>query len=140
MDKHTPTPWTVEAHRIRANGTMVAYTVYTRVVPSGVDERQPGESWLDAYSRTQPEREAIEQEMEANAAFIVEAVNSHASLLSTIKELMEALEKWVEFTDSKNGWGTVHMETTLFFEQAHTLQVGSLGALSRAKSLMEQKP
>ena len=60
-----------------------------------------------------------------------------ASLLSTIKELMEALEKAHKFVwEESNNNPVANGELT----EADTLELELFNTLSRAKSLMEQMP
>jgi hypothetical protein len=75
MSKHTPTPWT-----------------YTTTYPAGdyVIHAQ-GIPWKLAYlSNPDPKIQGkYEWPLEANAAFIVRAVNAHADMLALLKELID---------------------------------------------------
>lgn len=105
MDKHTPLPWHRDGRalfEIKDHGTVKGYV--------GIAD--------------------FASEADAKQAHL--AVNSHASLLSTIKELMEALEMLQrqalqsELNTPSHEWGWEALQVTRT-------------ALSRAKSLMEQK-
>ncbi len=131
MDKHTPTPWT-----------------YVSSVPAEGYEcfwikAQPSPVMRGFTKEIGAVNGPINDETEANAALIVRAVNSHASLLSTIKELMEALERVVEVYRRDNPMRTadVHYRDCKCLRcQIDHAAAAHDTALSRAKSLMEQKP
>lgn len=117
MDKHTPTPWSMTA---TACGNGVAFEIYAN--GACLASVWPIEWDSDEKNTPLPCAE--------NATLIVEAVNSHASLLSTINELMEALDDLVEVIETKAGKEAI----------GDNIENLSKPALSRAKSLMEQKP
>jgi len=73
--KHTPGPWVYEkGARIKsANGWLLASAWHTAKMPDASEQREPGESWLDASNRLKPERDRIEAAMEANARLIAAA-------------------------------------------------------------------
>lgn len=85
--KHTPGPWLFEKDgRITsANGWMLASAHPTKRAPDAQSEREPGESWIDAYERLEPERNEIKAQTEANARLIAAA-----------PELLEALNESIE--------------------------------------------
>ena len=130
MDKHTPTPWRVEKNTTLIWGACNAddTTSWGMGYPIAECRSAPTSSWAKGPVDT--------EEAEATAHFICHAVNSHASLLPTIKELMEALEPISKF-EPPSPWSDD-------VEVRPTVTVGNLrkasAALSRAKSLMEQKP
>jgi len=113
MDKHTPLPWHRDGRalfEIKDHGTVKGYV--------GI---------ADFAS-------------EADAAQAHLAVNSHASLLSTIKELMEALEELRRCSNAIVGADMQDENAEEAFTMFWKAQDASRSALSRAKSLMEQKP
>lgn len=90
MNKNiTPLPWSVtgaDGSRIYGGNTFIASTWLPRK-PN--EERMEGESWLEMRERTRPERDAIDSELRANAAYIVEACNAYPALTARVKELEE---------------------------------------------------
>ena len=78
--KHTPIPWTAKGYDVRAGGRMVAYT-------------GPHHTPDDQYPK------GCKLEDEANAEFIVKAVNCH-------DELVEALESLLGYEDDPPPPGT----------------------------------
>lgn len=81
--QHTPGPWHYsKGGRAHAeSGALLASAWHPEQMPDANDERQLGESWLDARDRLAPERDRIEAEMEANAR-----------LISAAPELLDCLE------------------------------------------------
>ena len=80
--KHTNGPW---AHAkgglvLDANGTLIASAWHPEPMPDAEEQREDGESWLDASIRLRPEVDRIQAQMEANAR-----------LISAAPELLEAL-------------------------------------------------
>ena len=79
--KHSPLPWIYE------------------VFPAGTT------IWTDEKGRSReickvtPRGEMRDSEGEANAAFIVRAVNSHDDLLNALKAVVERLAGWMEIAD-----------------------------------------
>lgn len=74
MSKHTPGPWFQKNASITsANGWPIAFASYPERMPDTNEEREPGESWLDASNRLKTERDRIESKMEANARLIAAA-------------------------------------------------------------------
>ncbi len=86
MSEHTALPWKVINKSIRAFPyELVALTCIPREYNA---ERLEGESWIEMRERTEPERIAIEKEEEANAAFIIKAVNNHDKLVDALTYLL----------------------------------------------------
>lgn len=81
--KHTPTPWVspsrcVGIYAPDRNGEMIAST---------------GNSDLKRYPPFP------QDECEANAAFIVHAVNNHAALVEALRDELSALKHWLGASD-----------------------------------------
>ena len=89
--KHTELPWEVETHN------HVCDEQWNTIVKGAIDithNTQPHEIACDKYSSLSQE------ENEANAAFIVKAVNNHENLLSALKFMISALQhKELSFGD-----------------------------------------
>lgn len=85
MSGHTPTPWIVE-------GTSVYYLDWDGVSYEGrgkdYQKQLTNRFWLSVQGQ---ERRIPKEELEANAAFIVKAVNSYAANEAKIDALAEAL-------------------------------------------------
>lgn len=95
MSKHTPGPWFQKSSSITsANGCPIAFAAHPERMPDTDEEREPGESWLDASDRLKPERDRIESTMEANARLIASA-----------PELLEALEHYLIQDEIAEGYG-----------------------------------
>jgi hypothetical protein len=89
---HTPTPWTIEpkaSWSIKTNARAI------------IDKDRFGVAFVPAWDVADADSIASPEEAEANARFIVEAVNSHASLKARVAELEAALAK----ANSPVGWG-----------------------------------
>ena len=86
--KHTKGPW---AHAkgglvLDANGTLIASAWHPEPMPDAEEQREDGESWLDASIRLRPEVDRIQAQMEANARLISAA----PELLAFVSEYLEA--------------------------------------------------
>ena len=81
---HTPTPWSVRAARNdEGYGLLIC------------DEDQTILAGMDTWLGPTPEAE-----MEANAAFIVRACNSHAALVEALRKMMKLV---ADFEDAAKG-------------------------------------
>ncbi|MDB5584840.1 MAG: hypothetical protein JWR80_10016 [Bradyrhizobium sp.] len=95
---HTPTPWTYRPREhddwgwIRdADGNLAATA-------------RDGRVWSEHFDKY---RDAGTDPYEPNAAFIVEAVNSHAALKSRIEELEAALRKIASLPNGQKSFGDI---------------------------------
>lgn len=84
--KHSPIPWIVGDNGtcIEKHGKLIASAWFPWKVD---DTRLEGESWLDMRDRTEPDRERMVNEQQANAEFICRAVNSHYDLVEALRNL-----------------------------------------------------
>ncbi len=99
MSEYTALPWKVINKSIRAFPyELVALTCIPREYNA---ERLEGESWIEMRERTEPERIAIEKEEEANAAFIIIAVNNHDKLVDELQDMVLANDGIFEFSEGE---------------------------------------
>ena len=101
--KHTNGPW---AHAkgglvLDANGTLIASAWHPEPMPDAEEQREDGESWLDASIRLRPEVDRIQAQMEANARLISAA----PELLNCLRELVVYAEQtgneWLCLVDAR---------------------------------------
>lgn len=93
--KHTPTPWEVETHNHIDN------EVWHTILKGAVDithNTQPHEIACDKYSALSQE------ENEANAAFIVRAVNNFYPMLEALKWCLAVIEEEVADGEHTSGY------------------------------------
>jgi type IV secretory pathway VirB10-like protein len=110
--KHTPTPW--RASKARKSSNFGAYVAFVQTVdPASVLAKVSGGPTDD--------REVAE----ANAAFIVRAVNAHDDLVKALGELADAIEE----DQSSDPDMPSHGDTALRLERAVE---GARAALSKA--------
>lgn len=82
--KFTPGPWRRDEHHVKLGDRLICFAAYPREMPDEHQNRQDGESWLDARIRLAPERAAIVAESEANAALIAAAPDLYSALASIV--------------------------------------------------------
>lgn len=83
-DAHTPTPWHTDGRSIVAAPTSYLFPTGNKI----------GEVYWNSVQQNSPE---------ADAAFIVRAVNSHAALVAALEDILPRYEAAIRDTD--NGFG-----------------------------------
>ena len=109
MSTHTPGPWHVSQKPgavgaiSHANG-FICFPCAPRKVS---EERQPDECWLDMFHRTQPGRDAVASEQDANARLIASAPD----LLQACRGILDDLyEHYDGAPDSRTLWMSRHIQ------------------------------
>jgi len=87
--KHTPLPWVVEGQDVE-NG--IPFIQIVRDVESGKQYKYIAKVDCD-FTNDDEDRAYLGEEEHANAAFIVNACNSHYMLLAEVKKLADLLEQ-----------------------------------------------
>lgn len=85
---HTPTPWMV-SHADVAGPAQQLVWIDAEVAPS--------EGIADLYHRTKDGEFVVKRDAEANAAFIVRAVNAHDDLVAALRQIIEAEDSYREY-------------------------------------------
>lgn len=86
--KHTPGPWSV-SNKYGSKGAVAhasGFIAFPTMPREASEDRIDGESWLDMRTRTQPDRDAIDSEKEANARLIAAAPD----MLQALKQMLDA--------------------------------------------------
>jgi len=94
MGEHTPTPWRVE------EGTDL---IWGACNPDDQSSYGMGYSIVEGKAPGWKPYKPSMEEREANAAFIVEAVNNHARLTRENEEMRKALETFASFGATEDG-------------------------------------
>jgi hypothetical protein len=106
MSEHTETPWSVGQTRKHHNGnwheTLIHVGDYSKT-GCGI-----GNAIAIVYTGGNGACSLQPADIEANAAYIVEAVNAHAALTARVAELMAALrDAWNALPSSSPVWARV---------------------------------
>ena len=91
MSNHTPTPWTVEFLRWTPESEAVGFRIDSSYSVDHLPTGMRMHSIVNANCSEQPAYTACwtTEQIEANAAFIVRAVNAHDDLVATLQWLRD---------------------------------------------------
>jgi hypothetical protein len=118
MSEHTPIPWRVEDRRhapLKNIRIVAGCEEICQVYPVHQRDDQGG---FKGNKESHEAADAIDAVGLANAAFIVEACNSHAALVAALQEAREMVAGWAEYADK-------------YFQEKHDLK-GDLARLDAA--------